>query len=175
MPKILGWRRPGKIGRCRHFSIYLNLGKQKARKTAEWERQKRAKRFAKAQGCLPFYYIWPVGQAVKTAASHAANRSSILLRVTIYALLAQLVEQLTLNQRAPGSSPWKCTKRKTMRRKFRRFFLLTYALEARTPSARWCGSRVCGAERRQWRRKRSGALGSAAEQCRAAMRHGTTG
>ena len=25
---------------------------------------------------------WPVGQAVKTAASHAANRSSILLRVT---------------------------------------------------------------------------------------------
>ena len=110
MPKILGWRRPGKIGRCRHFSIYLNLGEQKARKTAEWERQKRAKRFAKAQGCLPFYYIWPVGQAVKTAASHAANRSSILLRVTIYALLAQLVEQLTLNQRAPGSSPWKCTK-----------------------------------------------------------------
>ena len=27
----------------------------------------------------------------------------------IYALLAQLVEQLTLNQRAQGSSPWKCT------------------------------------------------------------------
>ena len=26
---------------------------------------------------------WPVGQVVKTAASHAANRSSILLRVTI--------------------------------------------------------------------------------------------
>ena len=26
----------------------------------------------------------PVGQAVKTAASHAANRSSILLRVTIF-------------------------------------------------------------------------------------------
>ena len=29
----------------------------------------------------------------------------------IHALLAQLVEQLTLNQRAQGSSPWKCTKR----------------------------------------------------------------
>ena len=29
-----------------------------------------------------------------------------------------------------------------------------------------CGSRVCGAERRRWRRKRSGALGSAAEQCK---------
>ena len=27
-----------------------------------------------------------------------------------YALLAQLVEQLTLNQRAQGSSPWKRTK-----------------------------------------------------------------
>ena len=27
--------------------------------------------------------IWPVGQAVKTAASHAANGSSILPRVTI--------------------------------------------------------------------------------------------
>ena len=27
-----------------------------------------------------------------------------------YALLAQLVEQLTLNQRAQGSSPWKCTR-----------------------------------------------------------------
>ena len=53
--------------------------------------------------------MWPVGQAVKTAASHAANGSSILPRVTIYALLAQLVEQLTLNQRAQGSSPWKCT------------------------------------------------------------------
>ena len=26
---------------------------------------------------------WPVGQAAKTAASHAANRSSTLLRVTI--------------------------------------------------------------------------------------------
>ena len=52
----------------------------------------------------------PVGQAVKTAASHAANGSSILPRVTTkYALLAQLVEQLTLNQRAQGSSPWKRT------------------------------------------------------------------
>ena len=30
----------------------------------------------------------------------------------IYALLAQLVEQLTLNQRAQGSSPWKCTKQR---------------------------------------------------------------
>ena len=48
VPKILGWRRPGKIGRCR-LSLSLK---------------------------------WPVGQAVKTAASHAANGSSILPRVT---------------------------------------------------------------------------------------------
>ncbi len=47
----------------------------------------------------------PLGQAVKTAASHAANRSSILLGVTIYAPLAQLVEHLTLNQGVQGSSP----------------------------------------------------------------------
>ncbi len=31
---------------------------------------------------------WPVGQAVKTAASHAANGSSILPRVTIFMALA---------------------------------------------------------------------------------------
>ena len=49
--------------------------------------------------------IRPLGQAVKTAASHAANRSSILLGVTIYAPLAQLVEHLTLNQGVQGSSP----------------------------------------------------------------------
>ena len=51
-------------------------------------------------------HMWPVGQAVKTAASHAANVGSIPARVTkIYAPLAQLVEQLTLNQWVPGSSP----------------------------------------------------------------------
>ena len=53
--------------------------------------------------------MWPVGQAVKTAASHAANVGSIPARVTIfdglYAPLAQLVEQLTLNQWVPGSNP----------------------------------------------------------------------
>ena len=47
MPKIVGWRRPAKIGRCR-----LSL------------------------------FLWPVGQAVKTAASHAVNMGSIPVRVT---------------------------------------------------------------------------------------------
>ena len=48
----------------------------------------------------------PVGQAVKTAASHAANMGSIPVRVTIlHAPLAQLVEHLTLNQGVQGSSP----------------------------------------------------------------------
>ena len=52
--------------------------------------------------------MWPVGQAVKTAASHAANVGSIPARVTSFALhapLAQLVEHLTLNQGVQGSSP----------------------------------------------------------------------
>ena len=53
--------------------------------------------------------MWPVGQAVKTEASHAFNIGSIPVRV-IFAPLAQLVEQLTLNQWAQGSSPWRCTK-----------------------------------------------------------------
>ena len=48
--------------------------------------------------------VWPVGQAVKTEASHAFNIGSIPVRV-IFAPLAQLVEQLTLNQWVPGSSP----------------------------------------------------------------------
>ena len=50
-------------------------------------------------------HMWPVGQAVKTAASHAANVGSIPARVTKPAPLAQLVEQLTLNQWVPGSNP----------------------------------------------------------------------
>ncbi len=35
--------------------------------------------------------IWPVGQAVKTEASHAFNIGSIPVRVTKYAFLAQSV------------------------------------------------------------------------------------
>ena len=57
---------------------------------------------------------WPVGQVVKTEASHAFNIGSNPVRVTIlfqsvpakeYAPLAQLVEKLTLNQWVPGSNP----------------------------------------------------------------------
>ena len=35
---------------------------------------------------------------------------TVLSQKSRYALLAQLVEQLTLNQRAQGSSPWKRTR-----------------------------------------------------------------
>ena len=56
--------------------------------------------------------MWPVGQAVKTEASHAFNIGSIPVRV-IFAPLAQLGEQLTLNQWAQGSSPWRCTTTKS--------------------------------------------------------------
>ena len=47
VPKIVGWKRPVKIGRCRLL-----------------------------------FLLWPVGQAVKTAASHAVNVGSIPARVT---------------------------------------------------------------------------------------------
>ena len=48
---------------------------------------------------------WPVGQVVKTAASHAANRSSTLLRVTIFLLtnvrqfntISKLISGITVN------------------------------------------------------------------------------
>ena len=86
VPKILGWRRPGKIGRCRLFSLI----------TARWSsgqdgglsRRKRE-------------FDSPTGHQKKGR----RNRGP-------YAPLAQLVEQLTLNQRAQGSSPWRCTKQK---------------------------------------------------------------
>ena len=35
---------------------------------------------------------------------------AVAMAAAVYAPLAQLVEQLTLNQRAQGSSPWRCTK-----------------------------------------------------------------
>ena len=87
VPKILGWRRPGKIGRCRLFSLI----------TARWSsgqdgglsRRKRE-------------FDSPTGHQKKGR----RNRGP-------YAPLAQLVEQLTLNQRAQGSSPWRCTKQKS--------------------------------------------------------------
>ena len=41
-----------------------------------------------------------------------------------YAPLAQLVEQLTLNQWAQGSSPWRCTNKRALNRKIRRSFSL---------------------------------------------------
>ena len=54
--------------------------------------------------------IWPVGQAVKTEASHAFNIGSNLVGVIwtqrfICADVAQLAEQLICNQQVIGSSP----------------------------------------------------------------------
>ena len=70
VPKIVGWTRPVKIGRCRLLSSIRLLKPQ------------------------------PDGHAP----------------------LAQLVEQLTLNQWAQGSSPWRCTSKKTQDRKILRLF-----------------------------------------------------
>ena len=41
---------------------------------------------------------WPVGQATKTAASHAANVGSIPARVTTYFLLKEKVSKENFNQ-----------------------------------------------------------------------------
>ena len=42
--------------------------------------------------------MWPVGQAAKTAASHAANVGSIPARVTTYFLLKEKVSKENFNQ-----------------------------------------------------------------------------
>ena len=77
VPKIVGWTRPVKIGRCRLLSSIRLLKPQ------------------------------PDGHAP----------------------LAQLVEQLTLNQWAQGSSPWRCTNKKTQDRKILRLFFLSAELQ----------------------------------------------
>ena len=69
VPKIVGWRRPVKIGRCR------------------------------------LLYKAASGPSLGPGPEFA-----------LYAPLAQLVEQLTLNQWVLGSSPRWCTKRKPLRR-----------------------------------------------------------
>ena len=72
VPKIVGWTRPVKIGRCRRLSSIRLLKPQ------------------------------PDGHAP----------------------LAQLVEQLTLNQWAQGSSPWRCTTQTALNRLIRRCFFM---------------------------------------------------
>ena len=78
-----------------------------------------AKGFAKALGCLLFRYIWPVGQAVKTAASHAANMGSIPVRVTIF----------PLDKRSKNEYNNLLLRRTVRRRKLLKFLLLTFLFE----------------------------------------------
>ena len=145
VPKILGWRRPGKIGRCRLFSLI----------TARWSsgqdgglsRRKRE-------------FDSPTGHQKKGR----KNRGP-------YAPLAQLVEQLTLNQRAQGSSPWRCTKQKPACLGW--LFCLVHA-----PAP--VGAAVPGGERRLRRMQRAGAGWAAAQSdasacLREAARHAATG
>ena len=51
--------------------------------------------------------VWPLGQVVKTPPFHGDNMGSNPVGVTtlFFGPLAQLVEQLTLNQWVPGSNP----------------------------------------------------------------------
>ena len=53
------------------------------------------------------YFHLTKGRAQKTEEQAMDNLLSL---IHIYAPLAQLVEQLTLNQWAQGSSPWRCTR-----------------------------------------------------------------
>ena len=76
VPKIVGWTRPVKIGRCRLLS--------------------------------PIRLLKPQSDG--------------------HAPLAQLVEQLTLNQWAQGSSPWRCTRKMTQDRKILRHFFVKKGL-----------------------------------------------
>ena len=128
VPKILGWRRPGKIGRCRPFSFTYGLfgdrepvrplgqaakttpshgvivGSIPAGVTKHLAAQPQTRAAMAPKGGPCGFCFLAKGAAARQQAG-AATRGATL----IYALLAQLVEQLTLNQRAQGSSPWKCT------------------------------------------------------------------
>ena len=75
-----------KIGRCRLFSLI----------TARWSKRSRRR---------------PLTPQTGVRFSHGSPEKRRRNRGP-YAPLAQLVEQLTLNQRAQGSSPWRCTKQK---------------------------------------------------------------
>ena len=69
-PKILTWRRVGKIGSCGHYAPLAQMVEQLT--LNQW-----------VLGSSPRWCIkWPVGQAVKTSASHADNTSSNLVPVT---------------------------------------------------------------------------------------------
>ena len=90
VPKIVGWRRPAKIGRCR-LSLFIWGKRGAAGPGKEPPRPQQSLRCSvfcppgllNSLGGEVTAMSWPVGQAVKTAASHAANGSSILPRVTI--------------------------------------------------------------------------------------------
>ena len=123
--------------------------------------------------------IWPVGQAVKTPASHAGNGGSIPPRVTIaptsagkesfprrsiyiYAYLAQSVEHAAVNRRVVGSSPTVGAKIKTHHMVCLYFLFFTYA-----PNLRACepqSGRRAPSTTASGGGKREGAGGAATKQ-----------
>ena len=91
VPKILGWRRPGKIGRCRltHFFIVCNTCPKVNSHKPQFALCLAVfcSKLLSAQQCnnvfsQRFCLSWPVGQAVKTTASHAVIMGSIPVGVT---------------------------------------------------------------------------------------------
>ena len=72
---------------------------------------------------------------------------TVLSQKSRHALLAQLVEQLTLNQRAQGSSPWKCTRKKRAPNGARFFVALPPAGRLRR-SRLYISAQLAGTQRR---------------------------
>ena len=147
VPKILGWRRPGKIGRRRLFSLLFGAPEVSAasggyseperagqrrramrehimREVSATRRNRKSSATARATSGRAEWFC-KTGNLI-TCTSSSVGRATVKLydqwlvrahkwdltvlsQKSRYALLAQLVEQLTLNQRAQGSSPWKCT------------------------------------------------------------------
>ena len=62
-------------------------------------------RYNKKHYLCTVFKAWWIRLAARTHASHACNTGSIPVSTTNHALLAQLVEQLTLNQWVQGSNP----------------------------------------------------------------------
>ena len=122
VPKILGRRRPGKIGRCRHIysSIAQSVEHAAVNRRVVGSSPTWGARTVgpppKGGGNRHTGAFSSVGQSIRLITGRSGVRVPVgppillLSRRITYAPLAQLVEQLTLNQWVLGSSPRWCTK-----------------------------------------------------------------
>ena len=115
-PKILDWRRSGKIGQCQHKCKETLLGKTLKSVLLPKEQLNRSEKVGVtiAQGPpvpIPNTEVKLCGAEDTCLATSRENRSmptffhSIWLILFLYSELAQLAEHLTVNQVVAGSSP----------------------------------------------------------------------